>query len=85
MFLKYRPVNRHLPSLLSGFHGVDSPPLYQHYEDAKTAFALLLAFVSFGSDTFRYRLFLAHRQGGDIYPVCQDCFGSVNLVYTEFR
>ena len=44
MFLKCSSVNRHPPSLLSGFHGADSPPFYQYYEDAKTAFARLLVF-----------------------------------------
>ena len=46
MFLKYSSLNRHPPSLLSGFHGGDWPHFYQYYEDAKTAFALLLAFGS---------------------------------------
>lgn len=82
MFLKYSSVNRHPPSLLSGFHGADWPPFYQYYEDAKTAFALLL---TFGSPRLRYqlryRLFFSPRQGGDIYPACPDCLGSVNPQY----
>lgn len=45
MFLKCSSVNRHPPSLLSGFHGADFPPFYQYYEDAKTASALLLSCV----------------------------------------
>ena len=61
MFLKYRSVNRHPPSLLSGFHGANSPPFQQYYEDTKTAFALLLAFgfprLRYHSDTaFSLRL-----------------------------
>ncbi len=32
------------PSLLGGFHGADLPPFHQYYKEAKTAFALLLAF-----------------------------------------
>ena len=68
MFLKYRPVNRHLPSLLSGFHGADWPPFYQYYEDAKTASALLFAFVSFGLDTITISPFLSEMTGWQYLP-----------------
>ena len=53
MFLKYSSVYRHPPSLLGGFHGADFPPFCRYYEDAKTAFALLIVF---GFPRLRYHL-----------------------------
>lgn len=37
MFPIYSPITKHLPFLLSGSRGVDSPPFYRYYEDVKTA------------------------------------------------
>jgi hypothetical protein len=68
MFLKYSSVNRHPPSLLSGFHGADLPPFYQYYEDTKTAFALFFAFVSFGLDTITISPFLCALTGWRYLP-----------------
>jgi hypothetical protein len=39
------------PSLLAGFHGTDFPAFYWYYADHKTAFFLLVPFVSFGFNT----------------------------------
>lgn len=44
MFPACSSITKHLPSLLSGSRGTDSPLFNQYYEDAKTAFALLFAF-----------------------------------------
>ena len=44
MFPKHSSINRPLPFLLGGFHGADFPPFNRYYEEAKTAFVLLLAF-----------------------------------------
>jgi hypothetical protein len=71
LFLKCSSVNRHPPSLLSGFHGADWPPFYQYYEDAKTAFALLLAF---GSPQLGYQFdiaFSSRLRAGWRYVPCQ--------------
>ena len=62
LLLKCSSVNGHPPSLLSGSHGVDSPPFQQYYEDAKTAFACLLTFgfprLGYHSDiTFSLRIY----------------------------
>src|SRR6476469_6416800 len=78
MFLKCSSVNRHPPSLLSGFHGTDFPPFNQYYEDAKTASALLLSCDFSWSGYLPIPPFLIACQGGDIYPVSPDCWDSVN-------
>src|SRR6187549_2410819 len=40
--------------------------------------------VSLGLDTMPISPFLCAFQGGDTYPLCSDCSGSVNPYWTEF-
>ena len=67
LFLKYSSLNRHPPSLLGGFHGANYPPFNQYYEDAKTAFALLLAF---SSPRLRYQFDTAFSLRLDKVAIC---------------
>jgi hypothetical protein len=51
MFLKCSSVNRHPPSLLSGFHGADLPPFYSTMRMLRLPSPVSLPSVSLGSDT----------------------------------
>jgi hypothetical protein len=51
MFLNYNSDPISPPSLLTGFLGSDFPAFYQYYAGLKTAFFLLVPFVSFGFNT----------------------------------